>query len=123
MIVSKEELSAVINQFQSKVIWFLIVAAIPLTFSAGIAVTIIRNDIKDSRTVAHSESVALKHYVDSLHHDDQLYNKGQFTDIRNQILNLPQPKTTIIRQTPKPIGVGLYTQRIINGQLGWFKVN
>ncbi len=121
MTVSKEELSVIISQVQSKLLWYMITTIIPLVVGGTVGVMTIRGDISHNATVSHSENVSLKHYVDSLHHDTE----SDINSIRTTLSSLPIPKTTIIKQTihPKPAEVGLYTQRYINGQLGWFRVN
>jgi hypothetical protein len=100
--------------------WYCAGTIASLLVGGTFGVAAIRGDIKDSRTVAHNENVTLKHYVDSLHHDDAV----DLGELRAAINNIPPIKnTTIYKTTAIPKGaIGLFTARYVDGKLGFFPV-
>lgn len=96
--------------------WFMLLAAIPIISSVFAGVSILRGDIRTSSETEQRHYVATNHKIDSIQHD----NKGEFSSLWDAIKAIDTSRqkgsvrTVYLRQ--KPVTMGLFTQRIINGQ-------
>lgn len=80
----------------------------------------LKGDIKDNRQEAKSQIQLVWFRLNSKIDSVQNLNERHFDQMETRINNIPQPRTIIVR--PKSPTVGYFTQRWVDGKLGFFPV-
>lgn len=126
--MSREELHAIErNEYMSNVKWatglYFLCSTITLVITILGAYYGLKGDIKDTRQDAkgqiQSVYIRLNSKIDSI----QNLNERHFDNVENRIDAIPSPKTVVVRPRPeKGSTVGYFTQRWVDGKLGFFPV-
>lgn len=82
----------------------------------------LKGDIKDGRYDTKTQVQGVYYRLNSKIDSLQSSNDLQFQDIRQQLQAIPAAKTVIIRPSLPGKTVGLFTQRWVDGKLGFFPV-
>lgn len=82
----------------------------------------LKGDIKDNRQEAKSQIQNVYYRLDKKMDSLQSSNERHFDLIDNRFDNLPASKTVIVRSKPVGAAVGYFTQRWVDGKLGFFPV-
>jgi hypothetical protein len=104
--VSEQERNEYIKGIKYKTAGYVLAVAAGLLISGTVAVTSIKDDIKELGKDNKANNKEMRHYVDSLHHDDL----NQFYEIWDAINQLPAKAHIKIKNN------GCVIERIINNK-------